>query len=113
MTAAEVARALAAHPRWVWAPAMLPVGCYRVGGDGFEPGVDGPPDAVPDLTDAATAGVLLGMLAEALPPGSEVYAGRDAGSLLWAAGNGYRLHETCATLGGAAGRALLAVWGPS
>ena len=51
MTTAETARALAAHERF--RPHVTPAP---------------PPDALPDLTDPATAGVLVAMLAEAGEP---------------------------------------------
>ena len=118
----DVARYLCAHSRWQWRSGML----ARGGGWGLtgpwaswrsdQPerlGSGGPPyvdNAYPDLDDPATAGVLLGMLGEAL---EVVSVGREDG--IWFAGDGHythrKVHECGPTLGVAVARALLAVWG--
>lgn len=136
----DLARRLAAHPRWEWRPGMAvcadaanpPARMVYAGADGHafavaervqmlggprrDPGVNAWSDdaysgeEVPDLTDAATAGVLLAMLVssrgglwdralesiEAAGPGD----GRDALALIEA----YGLGPACAW-------ALLDVWG--
>ncbi len=68
---------------------------------------------VPDLSDPATAGCLLVMLVDALPPRSEVYLGREPRETQWGAGDGYHLHEVGSSPGEALALALLAVWGES
>lgn len=114
MTAAEVARALAAHPRWWWRAPILLTDGWRVTSDGLDP--EEWPDAVPDLAEDATAGVLLGMLPGewhvarmestgsflVLPDRAPLFVVRHRGA-----------DYLGATLGEAAGRAVLAVWGPA
>ncbi len=108
------ARALAAHPMWVWRAGVLARGsggrgwgspwlpdrAERVSGGG-PPYLD---HAHPDLDDAATAGVLLGML----PRGMMVLDhGAEDG---WEIREGTRTLADGSTLGVAVARALLAVW---
>jgi len=99
----ELARRLVAHPRWTWRPGAKAVGRRGLPAAWFR--VEEPvgrlsgewADAVPDLADAATAGVLLGMLGRptTIPCGWV---------LDWHRGG---------TLGEAAARALLSAWGPA
>ena len=129
--ALDVARKLAAHPRWEWRPRMA---VRYVRDDGTLDDVVGTVEAVGvlvrvfwpdvggreytlhvarerlvfDLDDPATAGVVLGML----PPGRwtwEAYGGRHA---VWNTDD-VRPDRVSrgSTIGEAAGRALLAVWG--
>lgn len=99
----DLARELAAHPRWEWRAGMRIVSRFdgallwrRAEGDlAIHP--DWGTEPVPDLDDPATAGVLLAMLDEAggecVPPIQE-----------WRDGD---------CLGVALARALLAAWGPA
>lgn len=108
----DLARELAAHPRWEWRAGMRIVSRFdgallwrRAEGDlAIHP--DWGTEPVPDLHDptGATAGVLLAMLREATPDVvvSVVYAGG------WLCDPGE--HEG-PTLGVAVARALLAAWG--
>jgi hypothetical protein len=113
----DLARQLAAHPRFRWAPGMLDTRGNRVVGVT----ADGGPwwllaaeytsggervASVPDLTDPATAGVLLSWL----PPGVFVRQSDPLGDPdVWSVGT------TTSTgwgrsLGEAAAKAVLAVW---
>lgn len=116
----DVAQNLCAHPRWQWRAGMLARGggwgCFsrtpwaswrsdqpeRLGSGG-PPYVD---NAYPDLDDAATAGVLLGILAEACRVHPTVTPRVDGGLSVGAMGSDH----LGPTLGVAAARALLAVW---
>lgn len=129
----ELARRLAAHPRWVWRRGVLPVyECApyvwrheRVEEDGWNPQYcddiampNGWPDAKreawPDLTDAATGGVLAGMLG---PGWVFECCTSSGGATKWKAYlRGYILAKDAAvhcgaTLAEACARALLAKWG--
>ena len=114
---ADLARTLAAHPRFRWAAGMRAVGrrglpdawmrveepLARLSGEWAQ--------ATPDLADAATAGVLLDMLADAMPLRA-VQVVRERPNL----GTPYRWwveSYTGSVLGEAAGLALLALWGPA
>jgi hypothetical protein len=132
MTPAEVAAALVAHPRFVWAAGMRDAPTQR----GFEPfhvrevDVDDrftPPAQVvsrgagftlatnlgpPDLADPATAGVLFAMLWEADPAGGWHLHGPPGAIHVHDAREGTPDHPG-ATAGEAVARALLAVWGPA
>lgn len=120
MTATEAARALVAHPRWRWAPGMravgrrgLPLAWFRV--EEHLPRLTGEwADALPDLDDPATAGVLLSMLAGATDEsGASLYSGRRAHvDWYWSRGDRYG-SRWGDTLGHAAALALLALWGPA
>jgi hypothetical protein len=121
---ADLARALVAHPRF---PGFSEPDHVTSGVDGYPEGrlPDGMllrhrPAGVgsewwwlPALDDAATAGVLLGMLWTANPDGMW-------GAELWPSDvrvvehpeHGDALQYVGATLGEAAARALLALWGP-
>lgn len=136
----DLARTLAAHPRWEWRPGMavLPDAANpparmvyrddteghtfavaeRVQMFGHDPGVNAWSDdayngeEVPDLDDDATAGVLLGMLA---PLGLTCVSPGVTGGW-YVEMEGDPLFEARAfgdTLGEAIACALLAVWGPS
>lgn len=113
----DLARTLAAHPRWRWAPGMLALeqatpgmGLWRDGRCRLVEGADAPWQAVPDLTDHATAGCLL-----------DTFHGLGrAYALIPTVDGGYTLsmrHDGLAftgdTLGEALARALLAAWGPA
>lgn len=82
----DLGRALVAAPGWVWRAGMLalmpaegrhPACTCRIVGDAPFPGISGYTgrlglvgldlSAIPDLSDDATAGVLVGMLREAVP----------------------------------------------
>lgn len=121
----DLARRLAAHPRWEWRAGMVCNAHRLVDRDGLGIIVDGgvpylpvaprwvtieghsPPDARPDLTDPATAGVLLAMLAEAVTSSTSMLVRDSRG---WHADDGSQWHGgDC--IGEAVARALLAVWG--
>lgn len=112
----DLARELAAHPRWEWRAGMRIVSRFdgallwrRAEGDlAIHP--DWGTEPVPDLDDPATAGVLLAML----PPGRwtwETMGGRHA---VWNTDD-IRPDRVSRgpTLASAAARALLAAWGPA
>lgn len=114
----DLARRLAAHPRWVWRRGVLALFepapyCYgelRIEEDGWTPTwcddiaqPNGWPDvkrvAWPDLTDAATGGVLWEMAGRL-----EVTATKESVRVGLHDATGSTLAEACA-------RALLAEWG--
>ena len=131
MTPAEVARALVARSWWEGRAGMLVASRGEAGAlrlVSVHADMDGRPNAVglgklpddrtgtywteagdvPDLTDAATAGVLLEMLREQC---EVISCGHEDG--VWFAGDGHythvKVHECGSTLGEAVARALLAV----
>lgn len=115
----DLARALAAHPRWTWEERMVTtcrltildggdrdfvvghrLGATRDGGGWY----DGPAAGlVPDLADDGTAGVLLGMLGRAMPLRSVLVCREQNGTWNVETWQGD-------TLGEAGARALLAAW---
>ena len=100
----ELARAVSEHPRWEWREAIALRRIGRVGQNRVL--VPGPrPDCYPDLTDAATCGVLLAMLAGC----------GKVDLMIWSTGvsidPGDSGNFTDARLGVALARALLAAWG--
>ena len=131
----DLARKLAAHPRWRWVEGMLLAELgyarrWRIGGRDTDHTFwlvvsDGQvrwavlgsnSEWTPDLTDAATAGVLLGQI----PHLREVVhrENPEAWCVRWAelpAGSVWRVSTRpwCPTLGEAAALALLSLWGPS
>lgn len=101
-----LANTLAAHPKWEWRQAMLVVCDPHLPGTlVFRVGLDEPAEAdVPDLSDAATKGVLLAMVREAWGRlDIAVLKGRE----LWNCDCGERVFEL-ATEGAALARAWLA-----
>lgn len=135
----DLARRLAAHPRWVWRRGVLALEDPLSGN--WQPGdrewriITGAPDvsavtseneihetpympsafarAVPDLTDAATGGVLLDML-DYTRFGWLVTIGVKHGVRRWAVyerGDAEPGMGWCPTLAEACARALLAEWG--
>ena len=123
----ELARRLAAHPRWVWRRGVQPEyslapfvwRCERVEEDGWNPQhcddialPDGWPgakrEAWPDLTDAATGGVLLDMLGAGRCVVRDRYL--DGVGDEWTVGRGNHGGRGT-TLAEACARALLAEWG--
>lgn len=119
----DLARKLAAHPRWRWAIRMGAVVEGRIGlqstrqtvtvlavdddGRGYDTSGCLPADAVPDLDDAATAGILLGMLVAAMPLRTVVVVREMGGpnSGMW-----WAELWLGTTAGEALARALLAAW---
>lgn len=103
----QLARQLAAHPKWEWREGMRATNGQRA--IFRSPGVGG---VLPDLRDAATAGCLLAMLPADVNVAQHngarwwvgVYASPSAPDRSTATGSG-----SC--LGEAAARALLACWG--
>ena len=126
----DLARRLAAHPRFVWRRGAQPVyepapfvwgRLDRVEEDGWNPQhcdyialPNGWPDAkreaYPDLTDAATGGVLLDMV-RALFVEVEMSMNKDGFGLNCWRSFGRLVGFTGATLAEACARALLAEWG--
>ncbi len=130
---AELARALVASPRWEWRAGMLalvarpdgsrvPVRVLAwegaaVAGVGARPMPSGrweqAPvycDDIPDLDDPATAGVVLGMLADEMgrwPIALLALVDEDVEALVLRGG---ALGEDLPTLGVAVARALLSTW---
>ncbi len=112
---AELARALVASPRWEWRAGMLYVYPVRRGEmpdpQRYCEG-DMPPDetCVPLVDDPATAGVLLGMLADEMgrwPIALLALVDEDVEALVLRGG---ALGEDLPTLGVAVARALLSTW---
>lgn len=128
----DLARRLAAHPRWKWRAGMLGDDGWRcLGPDSVTDEIvfGAPSDEAaatsagvrwswpshlreaavrPDLTDPATAGVMLAMLAEA---DSSLIAEFDGHAWVIVHPEAEILMHTAPTLGEASARALLAVWG--
>lgn len=127
MTPADLAlaRELAAHPRWAWRAGMrasgMGYGSRTLSGTHWirtterlaAPGMPHLDHAVPDLTDDATAGVLLGMLTEAAGWNSESPYRAGGAWSIFVDGSDGREGYRGSTLAVAAARALLAVWGPA
>ena len=102
---------LAAHPRFEWTAGMLaskgPLHDHVVrllGGVPFKPS-----DRVPELTDPATAGCLLAMLAEC-GPCEVLYRVRRETGLAWKVYTTEGDHGACNSPGEAIAEALLAAW---
>lgn len=119
----DVARKLVSCPEWRWLAGMLVltpeqswrmmregIGCWAVPGGWYMPGPP-PAGAIPDLSDWATVGCLLGML----PPGWSMIPEEDDERVVgwtirvplrW----GSKEIGRGETLGEAVARALIAVW---
>lgn len=98
MTPDQLAEKLVAHPRW----RALGISVRPSESRSNEGMIDGP-TGYPDLTDAATAGVLVGLLDPSGMRGITICRERD--------GTWWVDTYTAATLGEATARALLASWG--
>ncbi len=137
MTPDDLARRLAAHPRWEWREGMRVHAVYQGGSDTSVVGsvvrVAGNvlvsawwPDLhecrdhhvrhhlVPDLSDPATAGVLLAMLARDIGPGwrDMMCLSHEDGHWVICDYQDDGPEFIAPTLGEACARALLDVWGP-
>ena len=132
-TTSDLARQLASHPRWMWAEGML------LAEDGYDRRwrIGGRSDAhawwllvgghqgryatlrtgewTPDLTDAATAGVLLSWLLELKPYGLRWSGPSCVGGAQHVSHfvGDHREYFDEHYLGEAAARALLTLWGPA
>lgn len=114
----ELARQLAAHPKWEWRSGMSDGTGYRYLVHSKRGVWITPPVELPDLADFATCGCLLEMLAAELPDPNEVaLEGRPGCSWLVSILEFKPEESVCervhcgTTPGEALARALLAVWG--
>jgi len=105
----ELARRLIAHPRWEW-PAFIRVDWTDIDEVAYP---------IPDLTNAATGGVLLEMVVEAAGiEGRDLHAAPDTDEgwyvclpCLWDGYDENSMNFLGATLAESCARALLALWG--
>jgi hypothetical protein len=111
----ELARKLAAHPKWRFMRGMWALGvtdgvrdhCDHIAEDDREAARMSPSDYVPDLSDPATQGCLWAMLCESPKLFERTIGGKIACHTLGS------VEEWTGSRGEALARALLAAWGES